>query len=206
MITLRSINFNENQLNALKKGIEKPLLQLSEDELKNKLEVCNLQCGDYFKSYERDERDDIYFIYDRPSKLMKGRYLVILQSKTPKESEEGEEFIEDYSLISLSANEKVEIIGQGTIEITTINSAIENVVSVANLNKMFLKDIPTGTVFQTDFSNNLFVKDTQSNIIGNSIYCYNMEDIANANNIEEVPIWEFTFATKVIPICTILDD
>lgn len=200
MITLKSINFNENQLNALKKGIEKPLPQLSEDELKNKLKVCNLQCGDYFKSYERD---DIYFIYDKPSKLMKGRYFVILQSKTPEESEE---VIEDYSLISLPENEKVEIIGQGTIEVTTINSVIENVVSATNPNKMFLKDIPTGTVFQTDFSNNLFVKDTQSNIIGNSIYCYNMEDIANANSIEEVPIWEFTFTTKVIPICTILDD
>lgn len=33
MITLKSINFNESQLNALKSGIAKPLPQLSKDEL-----------------------------------------------------------------------------------------------------------------------------------------------------------------------------
>lgn len=159
--------------------------------------VCNLQCGDYFKSYERE---DMYFIYDKPSKIMKGRHLVMLHSETLEEG------TENYSLVNLPMNERVEIIGQGIIEVTTINSVIENVVSASKPCKMFLKDIPAGTVFQTDFSNSLFIKDTQSNIISNSIYCYNMDDIANANSIEDVPIYEFTFPTVVMPIGTILND
>lgn len=197
MITLKSINFDESQLNALKSGIAKPLPQLSKDELEKKLMVCNLQCGDYFKSYERE---DMYFIYDKPSKIMKGRHLVILHSEALGEG------TENYSLVNLPMNERIEIIGQGTIEVTTINSVIENVVSASKPCKMFLKDISAGTVFQTDFSNSLFVKDTQSNIISNSIYCYNMDDIANANSIEDVSIYEFTFPTVVMPICTIWDN